>query len=128
MMITNEDPTKAGNFPPPAPETIAGFDDDQLERAADRAPWERARRVQRFAQARLSAVLTGVGAFVAVVAALGVFPSITGNSALTIVTVFLVLVFAGSVVVAIVERNEVIAWNNAENRIATEIHRRRLGP
>lgn len=127
MMITNDDPTSAGRFRLPSPETIGGFDEDQLERAADRAPWEWARSAHRFALARLSAVLTGAGAFIAVLAALGVFPSITGNLALTVVTVFLVLVFAGSVVVAIAERNEVAAWSIAEGRIVTEIHRRRGG-
>lgn len=125
MMITNDDPTRAGIFRIPTPEAIAGFDDDQLERAADRAAGERSGRFEQFALARWTAVFTGVGACIAVLAALSVVPPITGNLALAVATVTLVLVFVAAIVVAIVRWNEVTAWVVAEDRIATGIHHRR---
>lgn len=126
-MITNDDPTEAGRFLRPTPETIARFDDEQLERAADRAGGERADRWWRFALLRRTAVAAGVASCVAVPSALGILPSITGSLALTIATVALLLVFAASVMVMATKRREYNSWAAAETGILAEIHRRRRG-
>lgn len=124
-MITNDDPTRTGVFPLPSSESIAGYDDDELKHSAGRAQLEEIKSFQRYSAARLTAVFMGAMACIAVPAASGVFPSIMGNLALTVVTVVVVLVFAAAVVMAIVRRNEAKAWDVARVRIWTELSRRR---
>lgn len=125
-MITNNDPARESlpPFPLPSPETIAGFDDEQLPHARSRSRIEGIKSYQRFSSARLTAVLTGAVGVLAVCAVLGVFPGIAGNLTLGVATVFVVLVFAAAVMMAIVQRNDMKAWQGAEGRISTELERR----
>lgn len=124
-MITSNDPTQEIVFLLPSAKSIAGYDDDQLNRSMGRARLERIKSYQRYTAIRLTAVFMGAVTVIAVSAATGVYPPIKSNLALTVATVFVVLVFAAAVVVAITKRNEERAWNEAAHRIETEIQRRR---